>query len=292
MEGTMPNNPRSSDRKVAANRFNSKKSPGPQNTTSTRYNATKHSLLAAGITELDNSDGYREMLRRLDRHYAAEMIAFLKGHIVLKMVRLRRNARLEAEHVTSLLNPAIYGKVEDHLLKDILPPTAPLVDPGLPASISSESVAILVSSFQRYETSVENQMYRAMHEVERLEQIMKGKHLPAPVVADIAVHSDRHNVAANVAGTNTILEAREQFGPEIEEAKLDSSDLDSSGDAQRGAPSGTDGHPSQEPPVQAAVPEGSEYGDHKSETDEQGRVAPDADVVCEDDVPEGGKTAT
>jgi hypothetical protein len=225
VEGPMPSNSRSSDRKVAANRSNSKKSSGPQNTTSTRYNATKHGLLGAGITELDDTEGYREMLRRLDKNYEAEMIAFLKGHIVLKMVRLRRNARLEAEHVTSLLNPAIYGKVENDLFKDILLPTAPLVDPGLPASMSSESVATVAGSFQRYETSIENQMYRAMHEVERLEQIMNGKHLPAPVAVDIAVHSDHHNVGANEERTNMVLEAREQFGPEIEETDKDSPDV-------------------------------------------------------------------
>jgi hypothetical protein len=288
----MPNNSRSSDRKVAANRSNSKKSPGPQNTTSTRYNATKHGLLAEGIPELDDADGYRETLRRLDKQYAAEMIAFLKGHIVLKMVRLRRNARLEAEHITSLLNPAIYGKVENHLLEDILLPAAPLVDPGLPASISSESVAILVSSFQRHETSLENQMYRAMHEVERLEQIMKGKHLPAPVAVDMAVHSDRHNVGANVAVTKTVLEAREQCGPEIEEAKMDSSDLDSSGDAQRGAPSGTDGNPAQELPLQATAPDGSEDGNRKPEAGDNGREASAASAVGEDDIPEDGKMPT
>lgn len=59
----------SSDKKVAANQANSKKSSGPRNTTSTRYNSTMHGLL----TELDNADGYRQMICRLDEAYLLEI---------------------------------------------------------------------------------------------------------------------------------------------------------------------------------------------------------------------------
>ena len=48
----------STDRKTAANRLNGQKSHGPTNTTSTRYNATKHGLLSHGVTELDNAEAY------------------------------------------------------------------------------------------------------------------------------------------------------------------------------------------------------------------------------------------
>jgi hypothetical protein len=42
-----------SKKKIEANRINGQRSHGPTNTTSTRFNATKHGLLAVGITELD-----------------------------------------------------------------------------------------------------------------------------------------------------------------------------------------------------------------------------------------------
>jgi hypothetical protein len=44
----------SSDKKVEANRANGKKSKGPLDTSSTRYNAQKHRLLSKGFTELDD----------------------------------------------------------------------------------------------------------------------------------------------------------------------------------------------------------------------------------------------
>ena len=56
-----------SKKKVAANRINGQKSHGPTNTTSTRFNATKHGLLAVGITELDDADGYHSILGDLIR---------------------------------------------------------------------------------------------------------------------------------------------------------------------------------------------------------------------------------
>jgi hypothetical protein len=57
----------SSARRIAANRINRQKSHGPKNATSTRLNATKHGLLAQGITELDDVEGYRTILSDLVR---------------------------------------------------------------------------------------------------------------------------------------------------------------------------------------------------------------------------------
>jgi hypothetical protein len=41
--------------------------PWPDNTTSTRFNATKHGLLAVGITERDDAQGHRTILSDLIR---------------------------------------------------------------------------------------------------------------------------------------------------------------------------------------------------------------------------------
>ena len=190
----MSKNSKSSDVRIATNRANSQKSTGPGNTSSTRFNAAKHGLLSNGVTELDDSDSYRNLLCRLDEDYAAEMSRFLIKRIALKMVRLERIVRLEAEHLTSILNPATYGEVENDPLKGILFPTSPLIDPGLPASISSETVAVVASTFRRYETSIENGMYRDMHEFERFQRIGRGEHLPAPVAGDVTHHFEGPSV--------------------------------------------------------------------------------------------------
>src|SRR5436853_5973102 len=128
-----------SDKKVRANRRNSRKSTGPDNTSSTRLNAVKHGLLAAGITELDNQEGYRDTLRRLGGDYLNEVQEFLLARLALYMVRLDRTARLEAEFITSVLHPAVYGNspLDVLLTEGLSSADRPLLDRGLPPSLDS-----------------------------------------------------------------------------------------------------------------------------------------------------------
>ena len=167
----MSQDPVSSDKRIAANRENSKKSPGPRNTTSTRFNAVKHGLLASGITELDDAEGYRALLDLLieDKKPAGVIEDFLVESISLEMVRVRRARRLEAEYITGELNPPIVKHKffdEDELLVK--------VDPGIPAPMGFERSQRLVSIFQRYESTFALRMLRFMHELERLQRIRFG----------------------------------------------------------------------------------------------------------------------
>ncbi len=54
MERLMSDNTRTNPAKLKANWKNAQKSTGPKDTTSTRYNASKHGLLSEGVTELDD----------------------------------------------------------------------------------------------------------------------------------------------------------------------------------------------------------------------------------------------
>jgi len=42
----------------------------------------------------------------------------------------------------------------------------------------------------RYETTIENQIYKAMHEFERLQRSRKGENIPLPFAVDLAVTGD------------------------------------------------------------------------------------------------------
>ena len=99
-----------SDKQIAANRINGLKSHGPTNTTSTRTNATTHGLLAAGITELDDAEGYRVILQELEQETnpVGTIETFLVESIAVEMVRLRRARRLEAQHINGALDPPTY----------------------------------------------------------------------------------------------------------------------------------------------------------------------------------------
>ena len=86
------------------------KSTGPNNTTSTRFNATKHGLLAAGVTELDDAEGYRATLSDLVREKdpVGPLETFLVRSAALDIVRLLRARRLEADYITQVLIPPIH----------------------------------------------------------------------------------------------------------------------------------------------------------------------------------------
>src|SRR5438477_365413 len=98
-----------SPKKVAANRINAQKSSGPTNTTSTRFNATKHGLCEAGITELDDAEGYRTILNalRAEKVPVGTLETLLVDSLALEMIRLGRARRLEAEYITAVLHPPI-----------------------------------------------------------------------------------------------------------------------------------------------------------------------------------------
>jgi hypothetical protein len=182
----------SSRKKAAANRINGQKSHGPKDTTSTRFNATKHGLLAVGITELDNAEGYRTILSDLmrEKNPVGTIETFLVESAAMEMVRWLRARRLEAECITEELNPPIHSLGLGDLLVD-----GQVLDPGLPAAISANGVQQLVT-LQRYESTFANRFFRILHELERWQRMRQGERLPAPVAVDISVQAETGTVGA------------------------------------------------------------------------------------------------
>jgi hypothetical protein len=183
--------------KVTANRRNAAMSTGPKDTTSTRYNAVKHGLLAEGVTELDNPESFPSECDRLKAELqpVGEVETFLVQRIALLKVRLKRAALLEAEYITAQLNPPVTkteteggwpGPMEDLIGRTVVV----VLDPGLPARLPAGAVDGLCNMFQRYESAIENKLYRAMHQLERLQRMRKGETLPAPVAVDVGLRHD------------------------------------------------------------------------------------------------------
>jgi len=176
---------KTSEKKIAASRSNGKKGTGPKNTLSTRYNAKKHGLLAAGVTELDDPDEYQRIVRGLDESYAEELKKFFRRRMALMMVRIHRAERYDAEFITSILNPCLYDGGDDPL--EIM--GRRLVDPGLPASIPHQFFEEVIK-YQRYEVALENMLFRNMHGLERVDRMAQGEQLAPPAAIDITIHND------------------------------------------------------------------------------------------------------
>jgi hypothetical protein len=175
------------ERQIAANRTNSTMSPGPKNTNRTRFNATKHNLLAAGITELDVAEGFDQILTELNREMRP--VGVLEKHrvrcIALDIVRQRRAQRLEAEFINARLNPPTYERDLENPLQSLI---GQMVEPGEPEKLNVENAEKLVLIFQRYENSFANSILRNERALERSQRIRKGEPVPAPKAIEISVH--------------------------------------------------------------------------------------------------------
>jgi hypothetical protein len=167
-----------SEKKIAANKLNSKKSHGPLDTSKTKYNATKHGLRAAGVSQLDNAEGYRTLLQQLtkEKNPVGALEIFLVERLALAMTRIPRASRMEASHI----DESIY-----------YPPPPPLwegpVGPRLPTL--SQVIEPLVR-LQRYESTYSKEFMKTLHELERQQRMRAGEAVPAPAALDVSVHMD------------------------------------------------------------------------------------------------------
>ena len=73
--------------------------------------------------------------------------------------------------------------------KDCMAPITPEI--GHSTAVGALSAINLVSGFQRYETAIENKLYRAIHELERRQRMRNGEYVPAPQSLDVSIHSER-----------------------------------------------------------------------------------------------------
>jgi hypothetical protein len=171
--------------KASSNRKNAQQSTGPHDTTSTRFNAVKHGLLARGMTELDDSDEYRALIQRLTEAYqpVGDLEEFFIQRIAFHMTRLQRTEGLESEYITSELHPSV---VAPSMFGDVTAPV--VVTEGVAPAVGAAGALALAAGFQRYETAIENKLYRAINQFERLQRARRGEFVPAPQTADLSIN--------------------------------------------------------------------------------------------------------
>jgi len=190
------------DDKIEGNRRNGKKSRGPRDTSSTRFNATKHGLLANGLTELDDAEGFRETFRDLKGGDTQVLNNFIYECLALLMVRMRRIPRLEAECITGALHPPVYDETKNPLSMTSL--NGPLLDPGQPARLRQGHVDCLLK-LQRYETAFQTMFFRFMDAVKQ-GRPKGGEPLPAPAAVDLTVPHEQTDDSLSGCSHQQVLE--------------------------------------------------------------------------------------
>jgi hypothetical protein len=212
-----------SEKKIVANRENALKSTGPrtpEGKAAASRNALRHGILSQQIL-LRGEDG--EALRELDEGLRIELQPvgnlenLLIDRIIAAVWRLRRLGRVEAgifawEHREELAERAEQEarSYEDRKADAFFGPEIEIIDEEKHAEAMSrawrirnaqEDEAVTLgrtfvrdaeranafSKLSRYETAIERQLTRALHELQRLQLARSGGDVPAPHAVDVDV---------------------------------------------------------------------------------------------------------
>jgi hypothetical protein len=213
-----------SDRKAEANRRNALRSTGPktpEGKAAVRLNALKHGLLSREILlPGEDEEALRELGERLraELQPVGELENLLVDRIIAAYWRLRRLGRVEAgifawelyeelaERAESKAREYESGSADE--LMDLI--HTKITDEEKHAQAlekvrqmrseqQAESITLgrtfardadkanAFSKLSRYETAIERQLYKALHELERRQAARLGASVPAPVAVDVDV---------------------------------------------------------------------------------------------------------
>ena len=171
------------EKQLMANRENSKKG-GPKTAAgkaAVRYNAVKHGLLSQQVVLPDeDEDAFAELsdslMASLNPQGALEKMQV--DIIIASYWRLGRAVKLDTCYVEKKMGAKYcLGSIEYYS------------NPGHCGNTCDK----LRQNPLRYETALERKIYKALHELQRLQMARKGEMPPAPVVIDVDVcHQGRN----------------------------------------------------------------------------------------------------
>ena len=177
-------------KQLLANRENAKKSTGPKTShgkAAASNNATKHGLLALeNVLDGESQRKFNILERAMMTELApqGEMERILVSRIVTLVWRLRRITHVEQDMMRAhladehkRLNRANWRGEDEEVevtLGDVF------------AHISGWGDAY--SKFRRYESHIERALFRALHELQRLQAARNGREVSAPAVIDVDVN--------------------------------------------------------------------------------------------------------
>lgn len=172
----------SSEKQIIANQNNAKL--GGVKTQSgkaiSRLNAMKHGLLSTLVTpdeEKEIAGIYRVLMQNYTPLSPIEFV--LIERLSLWIVRLRRAVKAEKEILMAFKNPR---RVEPAYTFE------KVIDEGYTPKISANNILVLNNTYLRYESSLEKNFYRTLHELERIQAVKNNGQSPSLATIDMLVN--------------------------------------------------------------------------------------------------------
>lgn len=185
-------NKKISEKQLKANQENGKKGgvKTDEGKETSKYNALKHGILKETVSEYEQSFS-KDVMERLNSQFqpVGVLEKILVDRIAVYCVRLFRGAKAENEYMQSVLNP------RQVTVNELIPPivfTETIVEnEGYTPTVTHEMVDRLSSTFLRYEIALENRMYKAIHELQRMQAVRNGDNVLPPLALDVDMTGDK-----------------------------------------------------------------------------------------------------
>lgn len=162
-----------------------------------RFNALTHGILRESLTEYEEGL-YEAILSKVIEDLTPEntIEKILAERVAICYLKLFRIGRAEKEFLLERLRPEKSRMVtirkselnlmpylgEDKVEKEI-------IQQGYEALIKYNDVEKLTSTYSRYETTYVNELYKSLHEYERLKRLKNGEKIPPPISVDIGIEN-------------------------------------------------------------------------------------------------------
>lgn len=149
----------------------------PEGKAVSKFNAVIHGILRNSITDYEQ-EFYSNILEDLQDEYQPQGVIeqMLIERIAICYLKLFRVQKAETEFMKSKLKP----KVMDYDIS-----FGKVIEDGYEPKITDAHVERLSNVYSRYETTIENRLFRAIHELERAQKIRRGEKVLQPLAVDI-----------------------------------------------------------------------------------------------------------
>jgi hypothetical protein len=184
-----------SDKQIEANRENGKLGgiKTEEGKDISKYNALKHGILKEVVSDYEQTF-YEDITERLEDQFkpAGVLEKLLVDRIGVYYLKLFRVAKAENEYMKSTLDPRIVV-IKDGL--DLLSDYKETIieNEGYTPKVKDTAIEKLSNTYLRYEISIENRLYKALHELQRLQAERKGEKVPPPFALDVGISREDDN---------------------------------------------------------------------------------------------------
>jgi hypothetical protein len=177
-----------SEKQLRANKENAKKGgvKTAEGKVLVRYNALKHGLLCRELLlPYEDADELNELSSSISSGLRPQgaLEEVLAYRIVSSIWRLKRSMKVELDVIQAGLERCKSSSQKE------------LANSSAWRSLATNELGCNGAwiNINRYETAIERQLYKALHELQRLQAARRGECIPMPVTVDVELSGDNNN---------------------------------------------------------------------------------------------------